>query len=50
MKPGLVHTPGLPEGTIEDAANIYTPSVVKYGQEGRFIFRPATEAGDKVAK
>ncbi len=50
MKPGLVHTHGPPQGTIEDAANSYTPSVVKYGQEGRFIFRPATEADNEVAK
>ena len=41
MEPGLVHTPGPPQGTIESATLNQTPSQAEHGLEGVFIFGPA---------
>ncbi len=43
MKPGLVHTPGPPEGTTEGATHIQTPSQAKHGPRGRYALSESAQ-------
>ncbi len=43
MKPGLVHTPGPLQGTLDGATHIQTPSQAKYGLEGVLFSRQHSE-------
>ena len=42
MKPGLPHTPGLPEGAIESRRHIQTPFQAEHGLGGVSISEPGT--------
>ncbi len=46
MKPGLVHTPGPPQGTIEDATHTRTPSQAEHGLEGVLLSRGGSQVGE----
>jgi hypothetical protein len=39
LNPGCPYTPGPPEGTIEGATHIRTPSQAEHGLGGRFHFQ-----------
>ena len=47
LETGVNIVPGLPEGTIESATHIQTPSQAEHGLEGRFALQPQVQSSRK---